>query len=85
MEARGAVYQTADLNDKFELKGEYDLTGCVDLQIFNRWGTLVYASSDNNASWDGRTFAGETVPDGVYFYILEINGWVFQKSVTVTR
>ncbi|MBL4624714.1 MAG: gliding motility-associated C-terminal domain-containing protein [Flavobacteriales bacterium] len=73
------------INDVFQITGNFDLTGCVDLLIYNRWGTMVFSSSDNYASWDGRTFAGEEVPDGVYFYILEINGMIFNKSVTLSR
>jgi gliding motility-associated-like protein len=73
------------INDIFRIEGNFNLTGCVNLLIYNRWGTLVYSSSDNYATWDGRTFAGEELPGGVYFYILEINGMIFKKSVTLTR
>ncbi|MBL4654046.1 MAG: gliding motility-associated C-terminal domain-containing protein, partial [Flavobacteriales bacterium] len=73
------------INDLFEISGNFDLTGCVDLQIFNRWGVLVFSSSGSFASWDGYTFAGEPVPDGVYFYIMEINGMIFKKSITLNR
>ncbi len=73
------------INDVFRIEGDFNLTGCVNLLIYNRWGAMVFSSSDNYATWDGRTFAGEEVPDGVYFYILEINGMIFKKSVTLTR
>jgi len=73
------------INDVFRIEGNFNLTGCVNLLIYNRWGTLVFSSSDNYATWDGRTFAGEEVPGGVYFYVLEINGMIFKKSVTLSR
>ena len=73
------------INDLFEIQGDFDLTGCVRLIIYNRWGTMVFSSSDNFATWDGRTFAGEEVPGGVYFYVLEINGMIFKESVTLSR
>jgi gliding motility-associated-like protein len=73
------------INDLFEIQGDFDLTGCVRLIIYNRWGTMVFSSSDNFATWDGRTFAGEEVPGGIYFYVLEINGMIFKESVTLSR
>lgn len=35
------------------------------LQIFNRWGALVFETNDINDFWDG-TFKGEICPDGTY-------------------
>lgn len=41
-----------------------------DLQIFNRWGTLIFQSYSTAIHWDGRTLAGEQSASGTYFYIL---------------
>jgi gliding motility-associated-like protein len=38
------------------------------LTISNRWGKVVYQSSQYNNDWDG-----SNVPDGVYFGVVEIN------------
>lgn len=38
-----------------------------DLQIYDRWGTSIYASNNPNLGWDG-TFGGTTLPMGVYAY-----------------
>lgn len=35
--------------------------------IFNRWGSVVYETTDATASWDG-TFRGKAVPEGVYIW-----------------
>lgn len=40
------------------------------LYIFNRWGNLLYETSDQWAVWDGK-YKGNKVPDGVYFYLIE--------------
>lgn len=56
------------LNDTFSVKGNF--INEFRLQIFNRWGTLVYESTDLNASWDGR-FNGELVPEGAYILTIE--------------
>ena len=49
------------------------------LTIFNRWGDIVYLKKgyDNlNNVWEGRTeTTGDFVPEGTYFYILEIKGY----------
>jgi len=44
-----------------------------DLQIFSRWGDLVYNTVDRNAGWDGRNNNGELVKEGVYIYILRFS------------
>jgi gliding motility-associated-like protein len=36
-----------------------------DMHIFDRWGTLVYASTDIDSGWDG-TYNDLPVPDGIY-------------------
>lgn len=52
------------------------------LTIFNRWGRVVYTSSDYNNDWDGGN-----LPDGNYFYVLECVGQYrndrYQGSITI--
>ncbi len=59
------------------------------LIIFNRWGDEVNRFENyNNTSvrWEGDNKRGEPLPDGTYFYILEIQGydpvqgWVLKQS-----
>ncbi|WP_430813243.1 PKD domain-containing protein [Carboxylicivirga sp. RSCT41] len=38
-----------------------------NIQIFNRWGQLIYESNDVDEGWDG-TFQGQLVPQAVYVY-----------------
>lgn len=45
----------------------------IDLQVFNRWGAVVFSTTDPAIRWDGTlNNAGEPVPDGVYFYICTV-------------
>lgn len=45
----------------------------IDLQVFNRWGQLVFTTKDPDIRWDGTLEnSGEPVPDGVYFYICQV-------------
>ncbi|MCX7696424.1 MAG: gliding motility-associated C-terminal domain-containing protein [Bacteroidales bacterium] len=39
-----------------------------ELYIYNRWGNLVFKTSDVNQPWDGK-YKGKDVPEGVYFYV----------------
>lgn len=41
------------------------------LQIFNRWGQLVFETDDYNNDWAGTNRRGNNVPEGAYFFILE--------------
>ena len=59
------------------------------LQIFNRWGQLVFSTQNSRAGWDGKSLGIEQ-PSGVYVWMAEavdINGKkVFRKgTVTIIR
>lgn len=40
------------------------------MAVYNRWGTLVWETLNNNDTWDG-TNDGDPVADGTYFWLLE--------------
>lgn len=42
-----------------------------DLEIFNRWGELVFKSNDITLPWDG-TYQGKIVKDGTYVWKLSV-------------
>jgi gliding motility-associated-like protein len=44
-----------------------------EVQIFNRWGSLVYESKPYLNDWDGRSKKGEPLPTATYYYILKLN------------
>jgi gliding motility-associated-like protein len=59
------------------------------IEIFNRWGDQIVriGNYDNKTQvWKGRSRNGERVPDGTYYYILEISqgghrtGWIFVRG-----
>ncbi len=73
------------INDWFEIEFGNKLQDCTYLKIYNRWGELMFQSEGNNHSWNGRTFAGEAVPEGIYFYIFKIRDQEFNGSITLLR
>ncbi len=42
------------------------------LQIFNRWGAVVYTAEPYLNEFDGRDDHGNNLPDGAYFYVLDL-------------
>ena len=60
-------------NDVFTLNGKN--VGTLELIILNRWGNVVFESTDPDASWNGRNNnTGNECSDGVYFYKYKITG-----------
>jgi gliding motility-associated-like protein len=46
----------------------------IDLKIFNRWGTLVYETTDPKIMWDGRVIPTKLpCAEGTYFYVCQVN------------
>jgi gliding motility-associated-like protein len=39
------------------------------LQIFNRWGDLIFMSDNPNVGWLGKGINGETATEGVYYWL----------------
>ena len=59
-------------NDFYELAGDHD--PCYDemhLVIYNRWGKMVFESTDSNFKWDGKNLSGNECPDGLYSVIID--------------
>ena len=43
------------------------------MTIFNRWGKIMYTTSDPQILWDGKNQANnDDCADGVYFYVCEV-------------
>jgi gliding motility-associated-like protein len=53
------------------------------IDIFNRWGTKVFSSSDAAVKWDGRSSKGSELSDGTYFFILKAVS-INKKDVSTT-
>jgi gliding motility-associated-like protein len=59
------------MNDFFEIPGITEYAN-VKLDVFNRWGNLVYQNNEYKNNWSGRNTSGELLSDDTYFYTLEI-------------
>lgn len=74
-------------NDYFVPIKPYRFIGKVDMKIYNRWGTLVYETSDPEIRWDGTDINnGKPLKEGVYYYVCtlyEIRVHGLQKNANV--
>jgi gliding motility-associated-like protein len=77
------------VNDEFTI--EKCQFASVRLQIYSRWGEIVYQNQDYTNQWQGRSGDGSTggaeLPEGVYFYVLralKANGIEETTKGTVT-
>ena len=69
------------LNDGFRIHG-IEVALEYELRIFNRWGEVLFLTSNPQESWDG-TYKGSPVQEGYYFYMLKgvgLDGEAFHSS-----
>jgi gliding motility-associated-like protein len=62
----------------------------IEFVIVNRWGNVVFETTDLNLSWDGKTQNGSDAAEGVYFYkytIVGLNGleYIGHGHLTLVR
>ena len=78
------------INDTFRVENHCDYINDFQVQIFNRWGGLVFESDDQFFEWDG-SFNGSTLNVGVFVYVikytnnLEAQSYIKQGSITIVR
>lgn len=77
-----------NVNDVFYIAGITDFPNSV-LRIYNRWGNKVYDRVGYQNDWNGTYNNKRDVPDGTYFYTLELNDpddpRVFQGYLEISR
>ncbi|MFT5602007.1 MAG: gliding motility-associated-like protein [Flavobacteriales bacterium] len=76
-----ATFNGDGINDFFFV--ESDDVKSITGSIFNRWGQELYSSTGIDFIWDGKDKDGEIVPEGTYFYIMEVtyvNDQIEEKS-----
>ncbi|HTB51403.1 MAG TPA: sugar-binding protein [Ferruginibacter sp.] len=66
-------------------------SGCfsnLSVDVYNRWGSLIYHSDNYSNTWDG-TYQGHPVPDATYYYAVTAKGVnvirTVKGSVTILR
>jgi len=73
-------------NDTWSLEDTF-LYEDSELRVYGRFGRLVFRSVGYHNQWDGTSMAGNDLPEGVYFFSIEL-GHGFNKingTVTILR
>jgi gliding motility-associated-like protein len=81
------------VNDLYHPLLPYKFVDSIDLKVFNRWGDLVFETTDPDINWDGRNLDGKVLTDGVYFYEvtvyeIKLSGLIprsFQGNITIVN
>src|SRR5690606_2915448 len=60
-----------DVNDQYTVHSAH--IGRFHMLVFNRWGEVIFESSDHKYFWDGY-YRGEPMPIGVYPWIITYEG-----------
>jgi gliding motility-associated-like protein len=46
----------------------------IDLKVYNRWGNLVFETTDPTIMWDGKVIQSKLLcTEGTYFYVCQVN------------
>ncbi|MEN9928752.1 MAG: hypothetical protein RLZZ231_673 [Bacteroidota bacterium] len=74
-------------NDDFMITGLKDVFINFQLEIYNRWGRLVWTGNNGTENWDGYSnqkvvASNEKCPSGVYYYVLELNDPNYPQPLT---
>lgn len=51
------------------------------VEVYNRWGEMLFASDGYTIPWDGR-YQGKDLPVGTYYYIINLNDPLFPEVYT---
>ncbi|MEP6673746.1 MAG: gliding motility-associated C-terminal domain-containing protein [Ferruginibacter sp.] len=76
-------------NDKWIVTSGGACTSQVIVNVFNRYGDLVYSNENYQNNWDG-TYKGKPLPDATYYYVIKFNlisgsGLQLKGDVTILR
>ena len=76
------------LNDVFKPKGNGIYS--FEMQVFDRWGGVIFSSESIDLGWDGTDVRGIELNNGVYLYrvlIYDINNklWVYNGELSLVR
>ena len=63
-------------NDTFFIAGLHNIFLNYRLEIYNRWGRLIWTGNNEKEDWDGTvmdSIGSKKAPDGTYYYLLFLN------------
>ncbi|MGV9003602.1 T9SS type B sorting domain-containing protein [Flavobacterium sp.] len=73
------------INDVFTIDGLRDIFLTFEIEIYNRWGKLLWTGNQNSEDWNGYVKEGiglKKATDGTYFYLLFLNDKDYPQPLT---
>lgn len=73
------------LNDFFYIAGLRDIFIHFKLEVYNRWGRLIWTGNNNTPDWNGKVenaVGQNDAPGGTYYYILYLNDPNYPEPLT---
>ncbi len=67
-------------NDEWIIDG-IDLFPNCEVEVYNRWGELLFQSVGYKETWKG-TFKGKELPVGTYYYVIDLKDDLFPDAYT---
>ena len=59
-------------NDLFTPFPGWRFVSAVDFQVFNRWGNLVFSTTDPALNWNGTDLNNKQLAEGTYLYVCKV-------------
>ncbi|MES2748464.1 MAG: gliding motility-associated C-terminal domain-containing protein [Bacteroidota bacterium] len=75
------------INDTFTVKGLRDIFVNFEINLYNRWGRLIWTGNNQTQDWDGysnkgQRFDNDDSPYSTYYYILNLNDEGYPEPLT---
>jgi gliding motility-associated-like protein len=71
-------------NDFLEIAGRENID-VVKIQVFDRWGGLVFEDNDYQSDWAGTAKSGKDLPEDTYFVIVDVGFKGIHKGYIIIR
>ena len=60
-------------NDAWKIQGLGSKYPSAKVDVYDRWGQMVYRSVGYPEPWDGKNRRGRDLPTGTYYYVIDLN------------
>ena len=62
---------------------QYDFVESISMHIYNRWGILIFKTTNPDILWDGTNqFTKQVCVDGVYYYVCDVKEYTLNGIKT---
>ncbi|MCP4311687.1 MAG: PKD domain-containing protein [Bacteroidetes bacterium] len=66
------ITPNGDGSNDYWIVPDIDYFTLNSIEIYNRWGSLVFMAQPYDNTWDGRSTDGKDLPKGTYYYVVNL-------------